>query len=78
MGLPVHAAVIALQVIVYGGLLALGCMLWYRGWKRGDAHISRAGDVAVLLGLWTDAALIAAQWLFNWAGWIEARIVASL
>ncbi len=66
--------VAALLAVIYGGPLFIGGELWLHGWKSGSDSLARAGDVMVLIGLWADAALLTANWLFNWVGWVGARI----
>ena len=70
-----HVAMTAFLAVAYGGLLLAGGLLWYLGWKGDSRRLARVGDVSVLLGLWADAVLLTANWLFNWVGWLEARII---
>ena len=66
---------VALQVAVYGWLCAIGCLLWYEGWKRESVDLRRAGDVVVLLGLCADVLLIATTWFFDWPAWLQSCVM---
>lgn len=68
-------AVAALLIVVYGALPFVGGLFWYAGWKRESERMARAGDVTVLVGLWTDAALVTANWLFGWVALLQARMM---
>jgi hypothetical protein len=67
-------AMIALLAAIYGGMIVVGGLFWFFGWKRENERLSKVGDVAVLLGLFVDFVLLNASRFFDWVGWLETRV----
>ena len=67
-------AAVGMTVAAYGAILVIGAMLWWFGWKQRNETMLKVGDVAVLVGLLADAALVTSNWLYNWSGWLEASM----
>ncbi|MHC4198890.1 MAG: hypothetical protein ACYSU0_02800 [Planctomycetota bacterium] len=74
MGTRADMAMIALLAAIYGGMIVVGGLFWFFGWKRENERLSKVGDVAVLLGLFVDFVLLNASRFFDWVGWLETRV----
>ena len=74
MGTRADMAMIAVLVAIYGGVIMVGGLFWFFGWRRENERLSKVGDVAVLLGLFVDFVLLNASQFFDWVAWLETRV----
>ncbi|MHC5059356.1 MAG: hypothetical protein ACYTKD_32290 [Planctomycetota bacterium] len=74
MGTRADMAMIALLAAIYGGVILIGGLFWFFGWKRENERLSKVGDVAVLFGLFVDFVLLNASRFFDWVAWLETRV----
>jgi len=74
VGTRADVAMIALLAAIYGGVIMVGGLFWFFGWRRENERLSKVGDVAVLLGLFVDFVLLNASHVFDWVAWLETRV----
>ena len=65
---------VAILVVLYSGLFIGGGLLWLVGWLRHHDRLAKIGEAVVFVGLCVDFVLLSTNWLFNWVGWLDARI----
>ncbi len=63
---------VTMLVVLYGGLVLGGGLLWLLGWLRHHDRLAKTGYTIVLIGLCVDFVLLSANWLVDWVGWLDA------
>lgn len=53
-------------VLVYGGLIIVGGMMWIIGRFLHHDRIAKLGEAMAFLGLCVDGVLLIYHWMFGW------------
>jgi len=59
-------SVVIFLVIVYGGLITVGGLMWMIGQFLHRDRVTRIGGTTAFLGLCVDGILLITNWMFGW------------
>lgn len=65
---------VVVLVVVYGGMIGAGGVLWLLGRMSRHGHLAKIGRAGVFAGLCLDVVLLVCNWLFDWVAWLQARV----